>query len=77
MSGKLKVLISISELTSSGIIPSTTGTSNLNDGCSEATVMTRMHDHGHFVCPEEEGPCERQSHGLYFCGRYTSVHNNR
>jgi hypothetical protein len=24
-----------------------------------------MHDLGQFVCPEEEGPCGGQSHGLY------------
>jgi hypothetical protein len=60
MSGKVKVPITISELTSPGIFSRDL---NLADGFPEDTVMRELE---HFVRLEEEGPCEGQSHGLYF-----------
>ena len=63
MSGKQKDPISISGLTCLGIFPSTTGTSNLDDGFTEDTVLRELE---RFVRLEEEDPCEGRSHGLYF-----------
>ena len=65
MSGELKALIFISELTNLGVFHSiiVTGPSNLDDDLSEDTAMD---DFRHFVRLEEVGSCKGQSLGLYF-----------
>jgi hypothetical protein len=60
----------VAELTSHGMFPSSTGTSNLDDGFSEDTIMRNLENS---VLLEEEGPYEGQSLGLSFLRSVSTI----